>query len=223
VIRCRGLRKEYRTGGRRIAALDGVDLEVDAGEFLAVVGPSGSGKSTLLMVLGGLIRPTAGEVHLESTRLDGLGSSELAAFRARTVGFVFQLFHLVPYLSSTENVLLAGFSAGGTGDTDPDRAEELLRSLGLEDRLRQPAGALSAGEQQRVAIARALYNDPPLLLADEPTGNLDPDNGRVVLEHLRRIHAEGHTVILVTHSPEVARSADRQVALRAGKLADGPA
>ena len=254
VIRCHGLRKVYRSRGRETAALDGIDLTVERGEFLAVVGPSGSGKSTLLMTLGGLIRPTAGEVEVHGTRLDGLKPADLAEFRARTVGFVFQLFHLVPYLSATDNVLLAGFGVGGSFQgngaegrcatrgaflaplsqrlgrlwrpTTPwssrERAEELLRSLNLEDRLSHRASELSAGEQQRVAIARALYNDPPVLLADEPTGNLDPENGLLVLDQLRRIHAEARTVVLVTHSLDAARGADRRVILRSGKLSEEP-
>jgi len=220
------LSKVFEKRDGRVVALSNVDLRVDEGEFLSVVGPSGSGKSTLLMILGGLIRPTSGAVTVAGTSLADLRPAELSAFRARTVGFVFQLFHLVPYLTSVENVLLAAYSArSGSADpstllrtSDRTRAEELLTSMGLGDRLTHTPGELSAGEKQRVALARALFSDPPLLLADEPTGNLDPERGRVVLDHLAKIHQEGKTVVLVTHSPEVAGVAQRTVTLSAGKL-----
>ena len=218
MIRCQGLTKVYEKAGRRVAALDSVDFEVAEGEFVAVVGPSGSGKSTLLMTVGGLIRPTSGEVTVADTPLADLSPSELAAFRAGTVGFVFQLFHLVPYLTSIENVLLAGYATGADGGSDGERAEELLASMGLGDRLEHTPGELSAGERQRVALARALFNDPPLVLADEPTGNLDLERGKEVLDSLTTIHREGKTVVLVTHSPQVAQVAERTLTLRAGKL-----
>ena len=226
VISCECLSKVFEKRDGRVVALSDIDLRVDEGEFLSVVGPSGSGKSTLLMILGGLIRPTSGAVTVAGTSLADLRPAELSAFRARTVGFVFQLFHLVPYLTSVENVLLAAYS-GRSGSADPStllrtsdstRAEELLTSMGLGDRLTHTPGELSAGEKQRVALARALFSDPPLLLADEPTGNLDPERGQVVLDHLAKIHQEGKTVVLVTHSPEVAGVAQRTVTLRAGKL-----
>ena len=226
MISCEHLSKVFEKRDGRVVALSNVDLRVDEGEFLSVVGPSGSGKSTLLMILGGLIRPTSGAVTVAGTSLADLRPAELSAFRARTVGFVFQLFHLVPYLTSVENVLLAAYS-GRSGSADPStllrtsdstRAEELLTSMGLGDRLTHTPGELSAGEKQRVALARALFSDPPLLLADEPTGNLDPERGRVVLDHLAKIHQEGKTVVLVSHSPEVAGVAQRTVTLRAGHL-----
>ncbi len=218
MISCEHLSKVFEKRDGRVVALSNVDLRVDEGEFLSVVGPSGSGKSTLLMILGGLIRPTSGAVTVAGTSLAGLRPAELSAFRARTVGFVFQLFHLVPYLTSVENVLLAAYSGRSGGADDSTRAEELLTSMGLGDRLTHTPGELSAGEKQRVALARALFSDPPLLLADEPTGNLDPERGRVVLDHLAKIHQEGKTVVLVSHSPEVAGVAQRTVSLRAGEL-----
>lgn len=218
MIRCQGLSKVYEKGGRRVAALDSVDFEVAEGEFVAVVGPSGSGKSTLLMTIGGLIRPTSGEVTVADTPLADLSAAQLAAFRAGTVGFVFQLFHLVPYLTSVENVLLAGYATGADGNSDKERAEGLLVSMGLGDRLEHTPGELSAGERQRVALARALFNDPPLVLADEPTGNLDLERGKEVLDSLTTIHRERKTVVLVTHSPQVAQVAERTLTLRAGKL-----
>lgn len=218
MISCEHLSKVFEKRDGRVVALSNVDLRVDEGEFLSVVGPSGSGKSTLLMILGGLIRPTSGAVTVAGTSLADLHPAELSAFRARTVGFVFQLFHLVPYLTSVENVLLAAYSGRSGSADDSTRAEELLTSMGLGDRLTHTPGELSAGEKQRVALARALFSDPPLLLADEPTGNLDPERGRVVLDHLAKIHQEGKTVVLVTHSPEVAGVAQRTVTLSAGKL-----
>lgn len=218
MISCEHLSKVFEKRDGRVVALSDIDLRVDEGEFLSVVGPSGSGKSTLLMILGGLIRPTSGAVTVAGTSLADLRPAELSAFRARTVGFVFQLFHLVPYLTSVENVLLAAYSGRSGSADDSARAEELLTSMGLGDRLTHTPGELSAGEKQRVALARALFSDPPLLLADEPTGNLDPERGRVVLDHLAKIHQEGKTVVLVTHSPEVAGVAQRTVTLRAGEL-----
>ena len=218
MIQCEHLTKAFKKRGREVVALDDVGLGVERGEFLSIVGPSGSGKSTLLMTLGGLIHPTSGEVTVAGTSLGELRLAELSAFRARTVGFVFQLFHLVPYLTAVENVLLAAYSARSDSADDRNRAGDLLASMGLGDRLSHTPGELSAGEKQRVALARALFNDPPLVLADEPTGNLDPERSRVVLDHLKRIHEEGKTVLLVTHSPDVARAAQRTVTLRAGHL-----
>ena len=218
MIQCEHLTKVFEKRGGAVVALDDVRLSVEEGEFLSIVGPSGSGKSTLLMALGGLIHPTSGELTVAGTALGELRPAELSAFRARTVGFVFQLFHLVSYLTAVDNVLLAAYSARSVGADDRSRAEELLASMGLGRRLTHTPGELSAGEKQRVALARALFNDPPLLLADEPTGNLDPERGKVVLDHLESIHREGKTVLLVTHSPEVAHVAQRTVTLRGGHL-----
>jgi len=220
VIACEHLSKVFEKRDGRVVALSDVDLHVEEGEFLSILGPSGSGKSTLLMILGGLIRPTSGRVTVGGTSLADLRPAELCAFRARTAGFVFQLFHLVPYLTSVENVLLAAYSARSGSADDRTRAEELLASMGLGERLTHTPGELSAGEKQRVALARALFNDPPLLLADEPTGNLDPERGQLVLDHLARIHEERRTIVLVTHSPEVARAAQRTATLTAGKLTE---
>jgi len=220
VISCRHLSKVFQKPGGRVVALDDIDLQVDEGDFLAVVGPSGSGKTTLLMTLGGLIRPTGGEVIVSGTPVAELPASHRAAFRARTIGFVFQLFHLVPYLTALENVLLAGYVLSSPDVGNRERAEDLLAAMGLGDRLDHIPGELSAGEKQRVALARALFNDAPILLADEPTGNLDPERSHDVLDHLKRIHEAGKTIILVTHSPELAQVAQRAVTLRAGKLTE---
>ena len=217
VARTRGLVKDYGSGRAPLRVLDGVDLDVAAGELVTIVGRSGSGKSTLLHVLGGLDRPDAGLVEVAGVRIDAAGERELTALRRNRVGFVFQAFHLLPELSGVENVLLpARLSPNGVPARQ--RARQLLSALdvaGVADRL---PGTLSGGEQQRIAIARALVNDPVLLLADEPTGNLDEESGAGVLQLLREIADAGRAVVLVTHDPEASRLADRGFRLRAGRL-----
>ena len=203
-----------------VHALAVVDLEAAPGEFLVIRGPSGSGKSTLLLTLGGMLRPSAGSVVHQSTDLYALPAAERARWRAREVWFVFQLFHLVPYLTVLENVL-----AGMPGSVDAAtrrQAAELLATVGLEHRLRHRPGTLSAGERQRVALARALAKKPALLLADEPTGNLDPDNAAAVFTHLDRFWRDGGTVIVVTHGPDVRIHATRNLHLRDGRLEADP-
>ncbi len=216
--------KRYQMGGGKdVQALDGVSLSLPKGSFTAVVGPSGCGKSTLLMALGALARPTTGSVTVDGKDIYALSGADRARFRATKVGFVFQNFHLVPYLSGRENVLLPqlagvnGASNGG-GLGDPDRAEELLNRFGLGDRADHVPDEMSTGERQRVALARALLNGPEILLADEPTGNLDPDNEKAVLEHICEFHAAGGTVVLVTHNHSLCDLASRTVSLKDGKL-----
>ena len=206
------LSKHY---GPEVAALDHVDLMVERGEWLAVMGPSGSGKSTLLNILGCLDRPTAGEVRIAGTDISRLSKQELNRFRAEQVGFIFQQFHLIPYLTAVENVLLAQYFHSLT---DYDQALGMLSRVGLAHRAHHLPSQLSGGEQQRVAIARALINQPSLLLADEPTGNLDAANELVVMKLLEDLHAEGNTIIMVTHDPTVARSADRTIQLEHGRI-----
>jgi putative ABC transport system ATP-binding protein len=200
----------------RVAALDGVSLAVEEGEWLVVMGPSGSGKTTLLNVLAGLDRPSAGRVAVAGTELAGLPPRELARFRRETVGLVFQEFHLIPYLTALENVMLAQYVHSLT---DRGEAAEALVRVGLEERLEHLPSELSGGEKQRVCVARALINHPRLILADEPTGNLDEDNERQVLEILTGLHRRGQTLVLVTHNPEVAALADRVVRLEHGRVA----
>jgi len=212
MIRLDNVTKIYRKDGREVPALCGFDLHVDRGGFVAVRGPSGSGKTTLLLTAGGMIRPTSGKVLLDGEDLYALSPKARAQVRARRVGFVFQMFHLVPYLNVLENVLAAGLASGGT---DPARARELVEQVGLAHRLRHRPGELSAGERQRVAIARALLNRPDVILADEPTGNLDPDNAAAVMEHLAAFHRAGGTVLLVTHESLAERYAERTVLLSA--------
>jgi putative ABC transport system ATP-binding protein len=198
-----------------VRALDTVSFEVQGGEWIAIMGPSGSGKTTLINILGGLDRPTSGRAIVDGVNVGTLGERELTRYRAEKIGFVFQGFYLVPYLSAVENVMLAQYFHS-TAD-EAEAAESLVR-VGLGDRLEHLPSQLSGGEQQRVALARALINHPKLILADEPTGNLDEANEQIVLELLRELHRSGHTILLVTHSPEIGRMADRRIELAHGRL-----
>ena len=200
----------------RVAALDGVSLAVEEGDWRVVMGPSGSGKTTLLNVFAGLDRPTAGRVAVAGAEVAGLGPRELARFRRETVGLVFQEFHLIPYLTALENVMLAQYVHSLT---DRGEAAEALARVGLADRLEHLPSQLSGGEKQRVCVARALINHPRLILADEPTGNLDEDNERQVLEIFAGLHRRGQTLVVVTHNPAIAALADRVVRLEHGRLA----
>ena len=208
--------KVYPARRGPVRALDEVSLDVREGEFVAVQGPSGSGKSTLLLTIAGMIRPSGGTVRVKGEDLYALSGRERAAFRAQSVGFVFQMFHLVPYLSVLDNVLLP---TRLVPDRDAGaRAVELLERFGMADRLDHRPGALSTGERQRTAVARALVNRPWLLLADEPTGNLDPETGAQIMQHIREFHDEGGTVMVVSHEPWVAEHAGRTVRLRGGRF-----
>jgi ABC-type lipoprotein export system ATPase subunit len=217
LVRARGLVKTYGEGRAAVRVLDGADLDIEHGEFLAVVGRSGSGKSTLLHVLGGLDRADAGTIELAGTPLHKLDERGLTAVRRRDVGFVFQAFHLLPELTGVENVLLPARLARDGIEAAP-RARELLARLGLTDVARRLPTTLSGGEQQRLAIARALVNDPQLVLADEPTGNLDEESGAQVLELLRRAADSGRAVVLVTHDRAGTELADRVLRLQDGRL-----
>jgi len=214
-LEVRDLRNSYDEG--RIEALRGVDLCIEAGEFLAISGPSGSGKSTLLQLLGGLDTPTSGEVLFRDAQL---GSAiGLDAYRSRSVGFIFQAFHLMPTLRVIENVQVPMLALSPAPRNRADRAEALLREMGMEHRLRQYPNELSAGERQRVAIARALANEPEILLADEPTGNLDSANSARIMEILTGIQKQrGMTLIVVTHESEIAHSAAHQIRIRDGRI-----
>jgi ABC-type lipoprotein export system ATPase subunit len=217
LVRARGLSKTYGTGHGAVRVLDGADLEVPRGAFVAVVGRSGSGKSTLLHLLGGLDRADGGTIELDGIRLDRLDERGLTAVRRRQVGFVFQAFHLLPELTGVENVLLPARLARDGFEAAP-RASELLERLELTDVARRLPTELSGGEQQRLAVARALINDPPLVLADEPTGNLDDESGAAVLQLLRRVSDAGHAVVLVTHDRAATALADVVFRLHAGRL-----
>jgi putative ABC transport system ATP-binding protein len=215
ILEARGLRKSYDEG--RIEALRGVDLAIAAGDFVSISGASGSGKSTLLQLLGGLDTPTTGEVLFKNEKL---GSAiDLDTYRSRSVGFIFQAFHLLPTLRVLENVQVPMLALSPTPHNRAERAEALLREMGLEHRLRQYPNELSAGERQRVAIARALANEPELLLADEPTGNLDSVNSARIMEILTGIQkVRGMTLIVVTHENAIAHSAARQIRIRDGRI-----
>ncbi len=205
------LTKQYGT----LRALGGVSFDVNTGEWVALMGPSGSGKTTLINILGGLDTLTSGRVVVDGVDLSNLRENELVRYRAEKVGFVFQQFHLVPYLTAVENVMLAQYFHSVT---DEKQAAEALKRVGLGDRLTHLPAQLSGGEQQRVAIARALINQPKLILADEPTGNLDEANEDVVLQIFRELHNAGHTILMVTHDPDIARQADRRIELAHGHL-----
>ena len=211
LVQVEDISKSY--GGLR--ALDSVTFEVLSGEWIAIMGPSGSGKTTLINILGGLDRPTSGRAIVDGVNVGTLGERQLTRYRAEKVGFVFQHFYLVPYLSALENVMLAQYFHSIADEVEA--AESLVR-VGLGDRLHHLPSQLSGGEQQRVALARALINHPKLILADEPTGNLDEANEQIVLELLRELHRSGHTILLVTHSPEIGRMADRRIELAHGRL-----
>ncbi|MGH9683697.1 MAG: ABC transporter ATP-binding protein [Candidatus Acidiferrales bacterium] len=198
-----------------VRALDGISFSVEEGEWIAIMGPSGSGKTTLINILGGLDSPTSGSAVVVGTDVARLDESGLTRFRAEKVGFIFQQFHLVPYLTAVENVMLAQYFHS---TTDENEAREALKRVGLGDRLTHLPAQLSGGEQQRVAVARALINHPKLILADEPTGNLDEANEELVLRLLRELHSEGHTILMVTHAPAIGRMADRRIELEHGRL-----
>ena len=216
MIELRGVSKTVDSGGQPLTILHPLDYTIPSGQFVAIVGPSGSGKSTLLGLLAGLDAPTSGSIVIDGTDITTLGEDQLARLRGEKIGFVFQFFHLVPSLTAFENVLIpmeiAGRRAGAA------RARELLQEVGLTDRAHHYPSQLSGGEQQRIAIARALANDPPIVLADEPTGNLDSATGRNIMELLMRVHrARSTTLVLVTHDAELAALADARLVLRDGR------
>ena len=218
IIRVRGLRKTYHVGDVDVPALRGVDLDVGRGEFLAIIGPSGSGKSTLFHILGGLAPPTAGEIFIDGVNLLKLSDNERTDMRRKKVGFVFQKYNLLPTLTARDNIAIAQTLADIT--SQPSDFEEILQLLGIKQRLDHKPRALSGGEQQRVAIARALVNQPAILLADEPTGNLDTENSNAVLEILRDLNKRTRqTILMITHNPEAAAFADRTVTMRDGRMA----
>lgn len=221
MISVKNLTKEFRLGSETVLALHDVSFEVDRGEFVTVVGPSGCGKSTLLMSLGGLIHPTRGSIAIGGVDVYSRSPRQLAEFRKKTVGFVFQQFHLVPYLRAWENVALALMLNGHNPQQHKDRAIELLDRFELGARANHRPPQLSVGQQQRVALARTLANNPEILLADEPTASLDPSLSRSLMNTLGRLNEDGKTIILVTHSSEVGSIGHRQLALVDGQLMDG--
>jgi ABC-type lipoprotein export system ATPase subunit len=220
VVRTRGLEKQYGQGEGLVRALDAVELEVASGETLAVMGPSGCGKSTLLHLLGGLERPSAGEVWLAGRRIDELSEKALARMRRQAIGFVFQAFHLMDELTAAENVELPALLAGSSPRAARRRAAQLLEQVGLADRAEHLPSALSGGQRQRAAIARALSNEPLVVLADEPTGNLDSAATIDVLRLLNSLRSAGQTLVIVTHDERIAATADRLISMRDGAFVE---
>jgi putative ABC transport system ATP-binding protein len=219
VIRTRNLVKNLPLGKVVVHALRGVDLDIYAGEVVGIVGPSGSGKSTLLGLIGGLDKPTKGTIEIDGVDISRMSEDRLTEIRNEKIGFIFQFFNLIPTLTALENVALPIQFARKARFSSDKRAKELLEMLGLKDRMHHRPSELSGGQQQRVAIARALANNPPLLLADEPTGNLDTESGEIVLKTLERVRREtGTTVVIVTHDPDIARRTDRVLTLVDGQL-----
>lgn len=214
------IKKIFKVGKLEYEILKGVNLHVEAGDFLAIMGPSGGGKSTLLYILGLLDRPTSGRYLLEGVEVSKVSSRELAKIRNEKIGFIFQAFHLVPWLSALDNVLLPLLYRENLTSEDIEKAKNLLKRLGLEEQLRFKPAELSGGQQQRVAIARALINNPKLLLADEPTGNLDSKSSKEVMDILEELNQEGLTIIMVTHDPEIAKRAKSVKILKDGVFVD---
>jgi putative ABC transport system ATP-binding protein len=218
IISIRGLTKTYHAGEVDVQALRGVDLDVACGEFVSIVGPSGSGKSTLFHILGGLAPPTSGSIHIAGRDLLGMSDAQRTELRKSNIGFVFQKYNLLPTLSARDNIEIARYIAHKNGPPDA-QFEEILKLLGIVGRLDHKPRALSGGEQQRVAIARAIVNRPAILLADEPTGNLDTENSNAVLALLRDLNRRlGQTILMITHNPEAAAYGDRIVTMRDGRI-----
>ena len=219
MLEIKNVSKTYGNGSSSVGALRNISLQIDDGDFVAITGPSGSGKSTLLSVIGGLEKVSAGEVILDGQRIDNMSEKELVEIRRKKVAYVFQQYHLIPSLTALENVLLP-LTFSGVDGAGRERAATMLQEVGLEKRAKHKPGQLSGGEQQRVAIARALVNGCSLILADEPTGNVDQKTGVDILRLFRKANEDGHTIIMVTHSPEIARRGKRIVTLRDGEIVD---
>jgi putative ABC transport system ATP-binding protein len=218
MLQIKKVSKIYGEGDTRVAALNGVSLEVNKGDFIAIMGPSGSGKSTLLNIIGGLERLSGGEVILEGSRIDDLDENEMVSIRRQKIAYVFQQYHLIPSLTALENVLLPLVFQSRNGASA--KAREILKKVGLEKRSGHKPSQLSGGEQQRVAIARALITGPSLVLADEPTGNMDHKTGEEILKLFDQLHREGNTIIMVTHNPEIAAHADEIIVLGDGQIVE---
>ncbi len=220
LVELRNVSKIYRLGGEEIRALDDVSLDIGLGEFISVIGPSGSGKSTLMHILGCLDSPTSGTIRLDGVMIQDASPGQLAVIRNQKIGFVFQFFNLLPKLNVLQNVELPMVYAGAGSRERRERALEALRLVGMDNRARHRPSQLSGGQQQRAAIARALVNRPKIVFADEPTGNLDSHTGEAILDLFRKLSAEGRTIALVTHDPEIAAVTPRQIEIRDGRIAE---
>ncbi|MGY8652595.1 MAG: ABC transporter ATP-binding protein [Verrucomicrobiia bacterium] len=220
LLELRDITKVYRLGGEEIRALDGVSLDVEAGEFISIIGPSGSGKSTLMHILGCLDSPSSGTLSLDGGMIHDASARQLAAIRSRKIGFVFQFFNLLPKLSVLQNVELPMIYSGVPAKERRERAMNSLKRVELENRSKHRPSELSGGQQQRAAIARALVNDPRIIFADEPTGNLDSHTGQLILDMFHKLSAEGRTIALVTHDPAIAAITPRRIEIRDGKIAN---
>ena len=220
IVSLRDVRRDYALGAERVHALQGVTLDVDRGDYVAIVGPSGCGKSTLLNMIGVIDQPTSGTVEIAGKRVDAMSDREATSFRLRNIGFVFQRFYLMPILSAVENVALPMAEAKVPRKEREEKAAELLAYVGLANRERHRPSQLSGGEQQRVAIARALANGPTLLLADEPTGELDASTGVQIISLFQRLNVDGTTIVVVTHDEDLAGAARRKVHMRDGRVVD---
>ena len=225
LIELKGIKKVFKQGDLTVEVLKGIDLTIEKGEFVAIMGPSGSGKSTLMYIMGCLDRPTEGKYYLNGIDVFSLKDEELSKLRAKFIGFVFQSFYLIPYLNVLDNVLVPvdylpkeEKKKRFREKSPEEKAKELLKRLGMGERLKFKPAELSGGQKQRVAIARALINSPEVILADEPTGQLDSASGKAVMETFKELHSEGKTVIVVTHDPAVASYADRVIKIRDGKI-----
>ncbi len=222
ILKTKDLTKSYKIGKLEVPALRGVSLEVEKGEFLAVMGPSGCGKSTLLHLLGGLLSPTSGSIIIDGEDISQMSDAKRTDIRRRKIGFVFQRFNLFPTLTAEGNLKLAERIHSGNGAKDPAARREVLRLLRLEDKMHHKPLEMSGGEQQRVALARAVINSPAIILADEPTGNLDSENSQIVLDMFRRLNEEfGQTIIMITHNPEAAAVCTRTIRMRDGHVVEG--
>lgn len=219
LVELRNVSKIYRLGEEEIRALDDISLDIDEGEFISIIGPSGSGKSTLMHILGCLDSPSKGTIQLDGTMIQNASARELAAIRNRKIGFVFQFFNLLPKLNVVQNVELPMIYSGISGRERRERAMAALESVGMGNRAKHRPSQLSGGQQQRAAIARALVNNPRLVFADEPTGNLDSHTGEAILQLFRNLSQHGRTIVLVTHDPEIAAVTPRRIEIRDGKIA----
>ena len=218
IIELKNLSKHYEMGENIVKALDGIDVKIKKGDFIAIVGPSGSGKSTMMNMIGALDLATEGEIFLDDEDIENLEESELAQIRGRKIGFVFQTFNLIPTLTALENVMLPMTFQGLGGEEKLERAEKILKKVGLEHRKNHFSNELSGGEMQRVAIARALANNPEVILADEPTGNLDSKTGKEIMKIFTDLNKKGKTIILVTHDLDLTKYATKVLKLRDGKI-----